>query len=221
MYMSAEDARDKIRNGQRAYWVTNWADESFAPAWKGRGVAPEIVEAIEDRWFPETGRVLDIGCGEGEIAAWFSSRGYSAVGCDIAPSVVDAARSKHISVENQQTLNFLTLDITESTPPNLSFDIVIDRGCLHAIHPILVKNYVRNLSAVCSPNAKMLLFIRAFRGDVEFNDQQERSRLTEAIVKIFDGEFKVRSCSAANIGKTAGQPDNKWLPGLVFKLERV
>lgn len=220
-FVSDEDVRNKIRNGQRAFWEQSWADQNFAPPWKGRGIAPEIVEAINQGWFPKKGRVIDIGCGEGEIAAWFSSRGYAALGLDIAPPVIEAARAKHINVENQHTLNFLSLDITETIPPNLAFDIVIDRGCMHAIHPALVKNYVRNLSAVCSPDARMLLFIRAFRGDVEFNDQQELSRLNDAVARVFDGEFRVISCVAANIGRTAGQPEDKWLPGLVFKLEKV
>ena len=219
--MSDEDLRNKIRHGQRTFWEQSWADENFAPPWKGRGVAPEIVEAIEKGWFPEKGRVVDIGCGEGEIAAWFNNRGYSVLGLDIAPAVIEAAQAKHINAQNQETLNFLTLDITETCPPNLSFDMVVDRGCLHAIHPALVNNYVRNLTAVCSPDAKMLLFIRAFRGDVEFNDPQELSRLNETIVRIFDGVFQVRSCVAANIGQTAGEPNSKWLPGVVFKLERV
>lgn len=219
--MSDEDLRNRIRHGQRAFWEKSWADENFAPPWKGRGVAPEIVEAVEQGWFPEKGRVIDIGCGEGEIAAWFNNRGCTALGLDVAPAVIEAAQAKHMNARNQETLDFLCLDITETSPPNLSFDMVIDRGCLHAIHPALVKNYVQNLTAVCSPDAKMLLFIRAFRGDVEFNDPQELSRLNEAIVKIFDGAFEVRSCIAANIGQTAGEADSKWLPGLVFKLERV
>jgi hypothetical protein len=67
----------------------------------------------------------------------------------------------------------------------------------------------------------MLLFIKAFRGDVEFNDQQELSRMHAAIVKIFDGVFQVKSYFSTNIGRTAGQPESKWLPGIVFRLERV
>jgi len=219
--MSTEEVQNKIRKSQRAFWEKSWADESFTPAWKGRGIAPEILEALEDGWFPDKGSVMDIGCGEGAIAAWFNSRGYTALGFDVAPAAIDAARATHINSLNEKPLSFLTLDITETVPPDLSFDIVIDRGCLHAIHPALVKNYIRNLAAVCSPNARMLLFIKAFRGDVEFNDQQELSRLNRAIGKIFHGVFQVKSYLVTNIGKTAGQADDKWLPGIVYKLERV
>jgi SAM-dependent methyltransferase len=219
--MNNEDKKAEIRKSQRMFWEKNWADDNFSPPWKGRGIAPEIVEALEEGWLAEQGRVLDIGCGEGEIAAWFTDRGYTALGLDIAPAVIEAARVKHIKSHNENSLQFTTVDITESAPADLSFNIVIDRGCLHAIHPALIKNYVRNLAAVCSSDARMLLFVKAFRGEVKFKDQQEMTRMHAAVVKIFEDVFEVKSYFATNIGTTAGQTESKWLPGIVFKLERI
>lgn len=56
--MSAEVTTYKVREGQRRFWEKSWADEGLAPGWKGRGIAPEVVEAVEDGWLPGEGRVL-------------------------------------------------------------------------------------------------------------------------------------------------------------------
>lgn len=47
------------------------------------------------------------------------------------------------------------------------------------------------------------------------------SRRRAGVAKISDDEFQIKSRVAINIGKTANISDNKWLPGLGFKLERV
>ena len=47
--------------------------DDFSPKWANRGVSPEIVEAVKTGWLPSAGPVLDIGCGLGEIAAWFGA----------------------------------------------------------------------------------------------------------------------------------------------------
>jgi SAM-dependent methyltransferase len=219
--MTVFSAEEKVRLSQEAFWTKSWADENFSPPWRGRGAPPELVEALQEGWFPATGRALDIGCGEGAIAAWLCAKGYTALGLDIAAPVIEMACARHISAANQKALNFLTLDITQTPPPGAPYNMVIDRGCLHAIHSCLVEGYVRNIAAVCSPDARMLLYVKAFRGDEAFNDPRTMARHRAMIGRTFAGVFEVVSATATNIGQTAGEPESQWLPGIVFRLQRA
>lgn len=44
-------------------------------------------------WFPDAGRVLEIGCGTGHFTRWLAARGYATVGLDRSPTMLHAARS--------------------------------------------------------------------------------------------------------------------------------
>jgi len=41
-----------------------------------------VEEAVNGGWLSAEGPVLDIGCGLGDISAWFAQRGYRTLGFD-------------------------------------------------------------------------------------------------------------------------------------------
>lgn len=45
------------------------------------------------------GRVLDVGCGPGRIAAYLSRRGLDTAGVDVSPGMIEAARSAHPHIQ--------------------------------------------------------------------------------------------------------------------------
>jgi cyclopropane fatty-acyl-phospholipid synthase-like methyltransferase len=162
------------RERNRQQWEARWSRNDFAAEWSNRGVAPEIVEAVETGWLPAQGTVLDIGCGLGEIAAWFAERGYAAVGFDIAESAVNKAREMHRHLSSPP--EYLVLDICAGQPPDRQYNILVDRGCLHQIPREEIPNYVRNIVAVARTGARMLLFVKAFRDGQRFGDPSEKER---------------------------------------------
>lgn len=44
-----------------------------------------------DRWFPEPGRLIDLGCGTGRLAVHFARRGYDCVGVDLSEKMLARA----------------------------------------------------------------------------------------------------------------------------------
>lgn len=81
------------------------------------------------RYIPNEGRVLDIGCGEGQLAEWFSKKGFKVNGIDINPNAIKACYDKETNV------NYSLQDITEKTTFNNSFfDLVCSKFTLANIH---------------------------------------------------------------------------------------
>jgi len=81
---------------------------------------------------PKTGRLLELGCGAGNMTVWFAGKGYEAYGIDIAPTAIDWAkeRSKRANVKAQ----FIIGDVvTLRDYSDCYFDFVFDGHCLHCI----------------------------------------------------------------------------------------
>jgi SAM-dependent methyltransferase len=205
--------RSILRTGDsRSNWDRKWAREDFAPPWLGRGVAKEVVAAVEDGWFPAGARVLDIGCGQGEIAAWVAGRGFPALGIDIAPAAIERARKLHSSIA---ALDFQVVDICTAAPSG-TFGVLIDRGCLHQIQPALRALYARNVAGVCETGTRFILLMRAFRNGVKFGDAAERDRIMSDITKVLGHWFTIDRAESTHLG----DGDDQSLPGMAFWMTR-
>ncbi len=197
-------------------WEAKWASDDFSPKWANRGVSPEIVDAVRGAWFPAQGPVLDIGCGLGEIAAWFANQGYEALGFDIAESAIRHAREMHAPLP--PNLEFRALDACSSPLPNRQFRILIDRGCLHTIPPESVTSFARNIASVAAPDARMMLLMRAFRHDRPFGDEWETGIHAKRVAGIFAGSFKIERYAPTYMDAHGGKQPASALLGLVFWL---
>ena len=81
---------------------------------------------------PESGRLLEIGCGAGNITTWLAGKGYETYGIDIAPTAVAWAREK--AAAQGVNVQFSVGSVLElSTFSNNFFDFVLDGHCLHCI----------------------------------------------------------------------------------------
>lgn len=87
---------------------------------------------LEKPYLPRQGRLLELGCGAGNISLWLAQQGYEVSGIDIAPTAVAWAQEKAA----QQGINadFRVGNVCDMIAyADASFDIVLDGHCLHCI----------------------------------------------------------------------------------------
>jgi ubiquinone/menaquinone biosynthesis C-methylase UbiE len=98
--------------------------------------------------------VLDSGCGSGEHALYFASRGLDAVGVDFSPVAIEAARRK--SAERGIRAEFIVHDVQDLESLGQQFRSVVDSGTFHVFNVANdIARYVEGLRAVLEPGGKL------------------------------------------------------------------
>lgn len=90
---------------------------------------PSLFSQQVVKFFPKTGKVLDMGCGQGQDSRFFSEHGYGVVGIDFSNDGIRFAKTKS---GNYKNLDFKVGDISEKLPfEDSSFDVVYSHLALH------------------------------------------------------------------------------------------
>src|SRR4051812_30188409 len=76
-----------------------------------------------------TGSILDVGCGTGENALFFASRGHKVTGIDFLEEPI--LRAKRKAAERALSVTFLVKDALSLKDWTERFDSVIDCGLFH------------------------------------------------------------------------------------------
>ncbi len=126
-----------------------------------RGVPPwdigrpqrEFVKLV-DRGEVE-GDVIDLGCGTGEHAIFFASRGHRALGVDSAPLAIEKAKAK--AAHSGSRAEFLTWDALDLPSLGRKFHTAVDSGLFHVFPDPERVAYVRSLSGILLPGGKYLM----------------------------------------------------------------
>jgi SAM-dependent methyltransferase len=102
-----------------------------------------------------TGSILDSGCGTGENALFFASRGHDVTGFDFLDVPISWADKK--AKERGITAKFLVWDALALDRFPGQFDSIIDSGLFHVFSDDDRKKYVEGLRTVAKPGAKLFL----------------------------------------------------------------
>lgn len=99
-----------------------------------------------------TGSILDSGCGTGENAFFFASRGHKITGIDFLAEPIKLAKRK--AAERGLTVTFLEMDALTLKDWSDRFDNVIDSGLYHVFSDDDRRRYVEGLATVLKPNGR-------------------------------------------------------------------
>ena len=102
-----------------------------------------------------TGSLLDAGCGTGENALYFASRGRKVTGIDFLAEPIQRAKTK--AAERGLTATFLVMDSLALKELPEVFDSVIDSGLFHVFSDEDRRRYVEGLASVLKPGGRLFL----------------------------------------------------------------
>lgn len=135
-----------------------------------------------------TGSVLDAGCGTGENALFFASRGHRVTGIDFLDWPIYNAKRK--AAERGYQATFLVMDALHLKDLPEVFDTVIDSGLFHVFSDDDRRRYVEGLATVLKPGGK--LFLLCFSDD-EPGEQGPRRVSRREIEEAFADDWKIES----------------------------
>lgn len=145
-----------------------------------------------------TSSILDAGCGTGENALFFASRGHKVTGVDFLAGPIYQAKQKAVARGLKAT--FLVMDALELKALPEVFDVVIDSGLFHVFGDEDRKRYVDGLASVLKPGGR--LFLICFSDDEPGTQGPRRVSRQEIEAAFADGwtvesieptRFEVRS----------------------------
>ena len=154
------------------------------------------------------GRVLDSGCGTGELALWLAERGCQVTGVDFLDGPLVAARSK--AADRGLDVNFLQMDALASGEIPERFDAVTDCGLFHVFDDAARAAYVAALTRLLEPGARVFLLCFS---DAEPGTNGPR-RVGEAeLRRAFGLGWVVESIEPARFEVLPGIPGAEFTPG--------
>jgi cyclopropane fatty-acyl-phospholipid synthase-like methyltransferase len=128
----------------------------FVP-WDGHPLAKSLQKLIEGDGALSPGAALDLGCGTGDNSIYLAKHGWQVTGVDFVAKAVARARAK--AEASNVAVDFAQADVTRLSSEGIgsNFGLIVDNGCLHGMSPEDRDAYVREVTAVAAPDARLLL----------------------------------------------------------------
>jgi SAM-dependent methyltransferase len=132
--------------------------------------------------------VLDAGCGTGDIALYFATRGCKVTGIDYLEEPIRRAKKK--AMDQGSSATFLVMDALALKDLPEVFDNVIDSGLFHVFNDDDRRRYVEGLASVMKPGGKVFLLCFS---DEEPGTQGPRRVSRQELQDAFDKGWVIES----------------------------
>jgi SAM-dependent methyltransferase len=159
---------------------------NFTP-WDGHPLARGLRLLVEGNSAPPLAprTALDLGCGTGDNSIYLAQQGWQVTAVDFIPRALETARAKATdSTADTAAVNFVQADVTDLSAAGVGsdFGLIVDSGCIHGMNDHDRTAYVREITALAAPDARLLIIAFAPGGSfgVRGIDQAEVERLFTA-----------------------------------------
>jgi len=113
-----------------------------------------IVDLVESKQILPC-EAVDLGCGAGNYAVWFASKGFQMTGIDFSPKAIEMAQE--LSRKKGVTCRFIAEDLMGDLGRlHRSFDFAYDWEVLHHVFPEDREQYVLNVEKLLKPGGAYL-----------------------------------------------------------------
>jgi cyclopropane fatty-acyl-phospholipid synthase-like methyltransferase len=184
---------------QHASIAVSRFDKAYAvgrPPWDIDGPQPDFRRLVDDA--AVSGRVLDLGCGTGEHAMFFASRGLDALGIDA--SEIAIARASEKARSRGLAARFAVVDVERLAGLGATFDTITDSGCLHTLSDPAMARAVHGAHEVLRPGGTYWLMCFS-----EHATAPGPRRMTQQAIKDLFGEgWEVESIDEAHFELVPG-----------------
>ncbi|MGC3864074.1 class I SAM-dependent methyltransferase [Micromonospora chersina] len=129
---------------------------SGGPPWDIGGPQPALAAVLDAG--VRGPKVLDVGCGGGDLAIALARRGHQVTGVDISRVAIDHARAK--AAGEGLTVHFEVQDATRLSLPSAPFDSIFDSGLLHSLVRLgggAADAYLAALPGLAAPGATVFV----------------------------------------------------------------
>lgn len=177
-----------------------------SPPWDIGRPQAEFVRVARDHGV--RGKVLDVGCGTGENAIFFSSLGHDVWGLDSAPLAIEKAREK--AVERGARVKFVLGDALHLEILGQKFDTITDCGLFHVFSDDDRRVYVRSLKAALRRSGTYIVLCFSDKEPAIWGGPRRVSR--DEIKDAFSRGWKINYVRAARFSTTFNDEGGRaWL----------
>lgn len=144
-------ARAPTPRPDASFWDAVYGSGAALP-WDTTEVDPDLAAALRQG----RGRLLDLGCGLGTVAISAAQLGYEVTASDVSPVAIAQARHR----AGAAPIAFVADDVLASKLEG-PFDVIVDRAVLHTLPVATHDRYLRQVTRLLKPGARLLLKVHA------------------------------------------------------------